>query len=84
MAWTPDPMNLQVESSIDPHGDIEPRAFLLGTQRIEVLQIIDRWLATDYGYFKIEASDGSTYILRHDDISDQWDLTLFQASSHHP
>ncbi|MEN3295846.1 MAG: hypothetical protein V7642_5099 [Burkholderiales bacterium] len=72
-------MNLQVESSIDLHGDVEPRAFLLGAQRLEVLQIIDRWLATDYGYFKLRASDGSTYILRHDDLSGQWELTLFQS-----
>lgn len=74
-------MNLQVESSLDPHGDVEPRAFFLGSRRIEVLQIIDRWLATDYGYFKIGASDGGTYILRHDDRSEQWELTLYQAPS---
>jgi hypothetical protein len=76
-------MKLQVESSIGLHGDVEPRAFLLGIRRIEVLQIVDRWLATDYGYFKIEASDGSTCILCHDDLSDDWELTLFQAASDH-
>jgi hypothetical protein len=76
-------MNLQVESSVNQQGDVEPRAFLLGTQRLEVLQIIDRWLAIDYGYFKIEASDGSIYILRHDDLSDLWELTLYQGSPHH-
>ena len=74
-------MNLQVESSVDLHGDVEPQAFILGTQRLEVLQIIDRWLATDYGYFKLRASDGSTYILRHDGPSDEWELTLFQSSA---
>ncbi|MDB5771774.1 MAG: hypothetical protein V7606_5042 [Burkholderiales bacterium] len=74
-------MNLHVESSIDTHGDVQPRAFLLGSQHIEVLQIIDRWLAFDYGYFKVAADDGGTYILRHDDLSDQWELTLFSADS---
>jgi hypothetical protein len=74
-------MILHVESSVGPHGDAEPRAFNLGSRRIEVLQIIDRWLSTEYGYFKLHASDGSTYILRHDELSNQWELTLFQASS---
>lgn len=73
-------MNLQVESGVGLHGDVEPRAFLLGNRRLEVLRIVDRWLASDYGYFKLEASDGSTYILRHDDLSNQWELTLYQAS----
>jgi hypothetical protein len=73
-------MNLQVESGVGLHGDMEPRAFLLGIQRLEVLQIIDRWLAPDYGYFKLEASDGNIYILRHDVLSGVWELTLFQSS----
>jgi hypothetical protein len=74
-------MNLKVESSTGLHGDVEPRAFLLGTRRIEVVQIIDRWLASDYGYFKVQAGDGSIYILRHDDLSDEWELNMFQARS---
>lgn len=73
-------MILQVESGVGLHGDVEPRAFNLGNRRIEVLQIIDRWLSTEYGYFKLQASDGSTYILRHDELSNQWELTLFKAS----
>ena len=27
--------------------------------------IVDRWLAPDYRYFKVQGDDGSTYILRH-------------------
>jgi hypothetical protein len=72
-------MNLQVESTVDAHGDAEPRAFVLGERRIEVMRIIDRWLSPDYGYFKIRASDGGTYILRHDELSGQWELTLFKG-----
>ncbi len=74
-------MLLHVESRPGLHGDIEPTAFQLGGQRIEVLQIIDRWIAIDHSYFKIEASDRGLYILRFTAAERQWELTLFQAPS---
>jgi hypothetical protein len=76
-------MHLQVESDVDAHGDPVPRAFHLGVRRIEVREIVDRWLASDYGYFKLLADDGCTYILRHDDPTNEWELTLFQSSPDH-
>ena len=72
-------MLLHVESHPGLHGDPEPLAFLLGSKRIEVLQIIDRWLARDYSYFKIQASDSGVYILRFTPSERQWELILFQA-----
>lgn len=72
-------MNLQVECSTAPNGDSEPSAIHLGDRRIQVPRIVDRWLASDYGYYKIEASDGATYIVRHDEASSEWQLTLFKA-----
>lgn len=72
-------MNLKVESYALPFRDEEPRAFFLGQCRIEVVEIIDRWLASDYGYFKVLADDGANYILRHDLPTDTWELTLFQC-----
>jgi hypothetical protein len=74
-------VNLDVMSAPDSYGDPEPRAFVLGDRRVEVLQIIDRWLSADYGYFKFDGSDGHRYILRHDRLRGIWELTLFQASS---
>ncbi|WP_225984523.1 hypothetical protein [Noviherbaspirillum aerium] len=74
-------MELQVESAPGPHGDIEPRAFMLGARRIEVIEIVDRWLALEYSYFKIAASDGATYILRYTGASSDWQMTLFKSSN---
>lgn len=74
-------MLLHVESRLNLHGDIEPLAFMLGDQRIEVLQIVDRWIAPDHSYFKIEASDSALYILRFAPVEKQWELTLFKTSS---
>lgn len=72
-------MNLKVESFAPPFRDEEPRAFFLGRQRIDVVEIIDRWLAPEYGYFKVLADDGACYILRHDLPSRSWELTLFRS-----
>lgn len=72
-------MILHVESGAGPHGDMEPHAFMLGSRRLAVLQIVDRWLSRDHAYFKVQASDGNTYILRHDEPRQEWELILFQA-----
>ena len=72
-------MLLHVESRPGLHGDLEPMAFQLGGERIEVLQILDRWIASDHSYFKVEASDHALYILRFTPAQRQWELTLFQA-----
>lgn len=72
-------MLLHVESRPGPYGDMEPVAFLLGNQRIEVLQIVDRWIARDHSYFKVHASDRGLYILRFTPSERQWELTLFQS-----
>ncbi|WP_019140484.1 hypothetical protein [Noviherbaspirillum massiliense] len=72
-------MNLSVESGTGLHGDIEPRSFLLGGRRFSVLEICDRWIARDHSYFKIRADDGATYILRHDELNLEWQLTLYRA-----
>jgi hypothetical protein len=60
-------------------GVPEPSAFFLGERRIDVLEVLDRWLAPDYGYFKLLTTDG-IYILRHDDHEQCWALTLYKQS----
>lgn len=72
-------MLLHVESQPGLHGDPEPIAFLLGGRRIDVLYITDRWIARDHSYFKVQASDRGTYILRFTPAERLWELTLFQA-----
>jgi hypothetical protein len=68
-----------VECYAGYQGEETPRAFVLGDRRIEVEQVIDRWLAPDYRYFKVAGNDGQTYIIRHDPHADRWELAVFQA-----
>jgi hypothetical protein len=48
----------------------------MGDRRIE--EVLDRWLAPDHPYFKVEGDDGALYILGHEVVSDKWALTLFK------
>ena len=74
-------MIIKVESVIGPVGLHEPSAFTLGNRRVHVVTIIDRWLSSAHAYFKLSADDGAIYILRHDEYSGQWEMTLFQSAS---
>jgi hypothetical protein len=58
-------------------GEEIPRRFWLASRRVEVSEVIDRWLAPDHRYFKVKGSDGDIYILRHDPYRYTWELTLF-------
>jgi hypothetical protein len=71
-------MKLRVECYAGYRGDEEPRAFALGERRLEVAAILDRWVAPDHRYFKVAASDGDTYILRHDDFTGDWTLGAYR------
>ena len=70
--------NLKVNCYAGYRGEEEPREFLLGKIKIQVEEIIDRWLSPDHRYFKVRGSDGDTYILRHNVATDQWELTMFK------
>ncbi len=74
-----DPLSLQVECYAGYRGEETPRRFTLGTRCIEVLEVVDQWLAPDHRYFKLKGDDEGIYILRHDVASDRWELTLYDA-----
>jgi hypothetical protein len=71
-------MQLQVKTGT---GLLEPALFCLGSREIAVIEIVDRWPGIDYTYFKVMTGDGNTYILRHDDNVDHWEMTYFQTGS---
>jgi hypothetical protein len=43
------------------------------------VEVLDAWLAPDHRYFKLTGADGHTYLVRHDERSDIWELTMFRA-----
>ena len=68
-----------VECYAGHRGEQTPRMLILGDRRIVVAEVVDAWLAPDYRYFKLRGSDGDTYLVRHDERSDTWELTMFRA-----
>jgi hypothetical protein len=72
-----DVLAVQVECYAGHRGEQTPRVVILGEQRIEVADVLDQWLAPTHRYFKLLGKDGHTYILRHDIVTDQWELTMF-------
>ncbi len=77
-------MKLRVECYAGYRGEQEPRAFTMGERRCAVVEILDRWLSPDHRYFKVQADDGRTLVLRHDAASDEWELAgLVGKEAHH-
>ena len=70
-------MNIEVNCYAGYRGEQEPRSFQLGERRLQVLEIVDRWIGPTERCFRCRADDGSLYVLRHDERTDAWDLQAF-------
>lgn len=73
-------MTIKVECYAGYRGEQEPRAFWLGERRMEVGEIVDRWIGPTERYFRCQAGDGSLYVLRHDEANGEWNLAAFTHS----
>jgi hypothetical protein len=72
------PLRVDVESYAGYRGEETPRRFGLAGAKIEIAEIVDRWLAPDHRYFKVRDTDGDLYILRNDVASERWEVTVFR------
>jgi hypothetical protein len=73
--------SLNVECYAGHRGEQTPRALILGDRRIAVAEVLDAWLAPDYRYFKLRGEDGATYLVRHDERTNTWELTMIADTS---
>jgi hypothetical protein len=72
-------ISIDVECYAGHRGEQTPRTLMLAGRRIPVVEVLDAWLAPDYRYFKVKGDDGDTYLVRHDEHGDTWELTMFRA-----
>ena len=72
-------LTVGVECYAGHRGDQTPRMLILGDRRIAVADVVDAWLAPDYRYFKLRGDDDNTYLVRNDERSNTWELTMFRA-----
>ena len=70
-------MQIKVNCYCGYRGEETPKYISMGTRKIEVKKILDRWIAPDHRYFKVLGDDNAIYIIRHDQKKWQWELTFF-------
>jgi hypothetical protein len=68
---------ITVECYAGYRGKETPRRFQLGERQIEIVDVVDRWLAPNHRYFKVKDARADVYILREDSSSGRWELTSF-------
>lgn len=71
---------IRVECYAGARGDQTPRRLSFDGRSIEVIEVIDAWLAPDHRYFKVRGDDGASYILRHDVTAACWQLTMYDRT----
>ena len=74
-------VDVRVECDAGHRSEETPRRFWIGSRRLAVVEIMDRWIAPDHRYFKILADDGDIYILRHDPAAWRWELAFYRGAS---
>jgi len=69
---------IKVECYAGYKGGQYPQRFTLGGQVLEVEEIEDQWYGPSSLYFRVQASDGNVYVLRHDHEPDRWSLDAYR------
>lgn len=55
------PLPVNVECYAGYRGEETPRRVGLAGAKIEIAEVVDRWLAPDHRYFKVREVDGDLY-----------------------
>lgn len=72
-------MRIQVEPGLTAFRMPLPKQLLLNGRRIDIVEILDQWYGPDYRYVKMKDRNGALYILRYDEISANWHLTMYTS-----
>jgi hypothetical protein len=78
------PIPIEVFCRAGYRGEETPVRLQFGKRAIAVDRILDRWLAPDHRYFKLDADDGGRYIIRHDVRTSRWELVYYTAATDLP
>ncbi|MFN3657239.1 MAG: hypothetical protein ACK4UO_08305 [Pseudolabrys sp.] len=73
-------MRVDVETHVDDDGNEKLLRIFFDDRLVEATDTIDRWHGDNYRYLKVRDSEGNLYILRHNEIQNAWELTMFQRA----
>src|SRR5215475_10533170 len=51
-----------------------PRDFTVDEDLHEIAAVLDQWYEPSATYFKVQSTEGKTYLLRYDEDNDEWTL----------
>ena len=71
-------MDIEVECYSGHRGEETPRRIRFAGRNVEIIEVIDCWLAPDHRYFKVRGSDQGIYIIRHEPTRWKWELAAYQ------
>ena len=71
-------MALRVECYAGYKADQRPIKFWLDDALHFVESIDDQWYGPSSSYYRVHADDGNTYVLGHNEDTDQWKLESFR------
>lgn len=72
---------VRVECKDGDERDMEPKGFVLGERTLQVKEVLDRWFGNSYTYFKVQADDDHTYILKHHRLAGTWELIYTETDA---
>ena len=62
-------------------ADERPESLTIGSTTVRVREVLDRWYGPDHSYFKLACENGVTYVVRHDESEDEWELVVMEPDS---
>jgi hypothetical protein len=74
-------MNICVHTFPGWRGETEPHVFFVGSRRLLVAGIVDRWTQHPLRYFEVVCEDGRRFLLCHDTDRRTWELAGVYAST---
>ncbi len=72
-------MRVHVDSYTGYRGAEMVRRLRLGEREIDIAENLDQWHGAGYRYHKVRGNDGNLYILRVEESSAEWELTMFES-----
>jgi len=70
---------IKVECYAGYKSDQRPLRITMGGDVLEIREVEDQWYGPSAQYFRVQASDGNMYVLRHDMEQDTWGLDAYRS-----
>jgi hypothetical protein len=65
---------LYVDSYSGYKANERPQQFVLDEEIYDIAAVLDQWYEPSATYFKVQSTEGKTYLLRYDEQEDEWTL----------